>query len=435
MTSNGTNEEGSLSPSQKLIKEKDVKAALLSDKGSSVVFKSYEIKDFTNKGDNYASVVSSVEVKYESEGHENSVTYVVKLNPCRAEMMEIFSKLTFEKEIGLYTKVIPMINEELLRVGLSKLKTAQCYHYVETPKEEVMYLEDLRAEGYKMADRQKGLDSDHVVRVLKELANLHAASQLLFSRGKYQDFDQDVEFPELKEFFTAGESAMDEMGDIIQNGSEMFDPADCPPQMLKFVEKYKGKSKQVLVNELKFSERFKTICHGDCWTNNFLFRYSPEGEVQDCRLLDFQVARIGSPALDLNYFLFSSTSRDLRKEHLHQFFLEYYAQFASAMAAGGVSMKFTFDELKEEYRAKHAFGLVMGMMVIPATLIAKEDAIEFDLKEGEDFEEKMKEWSVIFKKSIKQSESYKPRYVGMVEDIAEAGFFDDYKFVVETQEP
>merc|ERR1719376_1302604 len=198
-------------PSHKLIRTDDVKIALKKDKGSNAVLKSFEIKDFTSKGDNYASLVTSIEVKYDSDGVQRSVTYVVKVNPCRSELMEGISKITFEKEIGFYTQVLPLINSELVRVGYSKIKAAQCYHYVETPKEQVIFLEDLRGYGYKMADRQKGIDFEHVVLILKEMAALHAASQLLFARGKYRGCDHTL-FPGLREIMTAKETGLENWG-------------------------------------------------------------------------------------------------------------------------------------------------------------------------------------------------------------------------------
>jgi len=413
-------------PSHSLIEECDVKTALRNDKGDAALLKSFEIRDFTSKGDNYAAVVTSVLVKYELEGEERSVSYVVKLNPCRhMELMEKVAKLTFDKEIGFYTKIIPMLNKELDRIDYSKLKVADCYHCVETPKKQAIYLEDLRQTGFKMADRQKGMDSKHVIILMKELAKLHAASSMLFSKRDLRDFNEEENFPELKEFLTAEGGAFD-FGCIIKNGCEIFEVENLHPKMQKFVENYNGKSKDIFVREMIYSEKFKTICHGDCWTNNFLFRYSPDGEVEECRLLDLQIGRIGSPALDLNYLLFTSTTRQTRQAHLHRFLLEYYSEFASALAAGGLPLKFTLDELKREYRAKHAFGLLMGIMVIPATLVNKEETPDFTFEEGDDMEEKMKEYQSFFREQLKKSDNYEPRFVGMVEDLVECGFFDKY---------
>ncbi|MPC88588.1 hypothetical protein E2C01_083503 [Portunus trituberculatus] len=59
-----------------LVTENHVRAALIADKGAAARLTSYKVVDFTKKGDNYACVVSSVEVKYELDGQSCEVVYV-----------------------------------------------------------------------------------------------------------------------------------------------------------------------------------------------------------------------------------------------------------------------------------------------------------------------------------------------------------------------
>ena len=49
-----------------------------------------------------------------------------------------------------------------------------------------------------------------------------------------------------------------------------------------------------------------------------------EEEVQDLKLIDFQVSRFTTPVLDLSYFLGSSTNAELRKQ-LPDLLLFYYS--------------------------------------------------------------------------------------------------------------
>ena len=48
--------------------------------------------------------------------------------------------------------------------------------------------------------------------------------------------------------------------------------------------------------------RFQTIIHGDAWTNNAMFKFE-NGQAVDIAMLDFQIVRITSPAVDLAYLL------------------------------------------------------------------------------------------------------------------------------------
>ena len=60
------------------------------------------------------------------------------------------------------------------------------------------------------------------------------------------------------------------------------------------------------------------MLHGDFWFNNMLFRYADDdGETPvSCSVIDLAIGFHGSPANDLIYFLYMSTTPMLRKTHL-----------------------------------------------------------------------------------------------------------------------
>ncbi|KAB7500119.1 hypothetical protein Anas_04961, partial [Armadillidium nasatum] len=64
-----------------LVTDSLVKSALVKDKGKEAELLSFEVKPFTQKGDNYLSVVSEVLVRYRLNGSEIDASYVAKINP------------------------------------------------------------------------------------------------------------------------------------------------------------------------------------------------------------------------------------------------------------------------------------------------------------------------------------------------------------------
>lgn len=66
------------------------------------------------------------------------------------------------------------------------------------------------------------------------------------------------------------------------------------------------------------------ITHGDVWQNNILFKYDEDGKPTEICLLDWQVARLASPIIDLVYFMFLCTTKELRDAHYDNFLNIYH---------------------------------------------------------------------------------------------------------------
>ena len=61
-------------------------------------------------------------------------------------------------------------------------------------------------------------------------------------------------------------------------------------------------------------------------------RYGEDGETPvSCALIDLAIGYHGSPANDLVYFLYMSTTPMLRKMHLEHFLGYYHDQFVSSL--------------------------------------------------------------------------------------------------------
>ena len=62
--------------------------------------------------------------------------------------------------------------------------------------------------------------------------------------------------------------------------------------------------------------RFNTICHGDMWMGNLMFKdgAGDADSEKECVIIDFHSAQFLSPATDLAHLLLTSTSRAYRQE-------------------------------------------------------------------------------------------------------------------------
>ncbi|XP_068230150.1 uncharacterized protein [Palaemon carinicauda] len=352
------------------ITEECVKEALEEDKGRSAKLLSWKTENFTKKGDNYMTVVKSLKVKYKSDQRENEKSYVTKTlghNPMKA--FRDITKMGFHKEAQFYSEVAPALNVQLTEVGQLPLRIPACYYTSLELKEEVIILEDLRSRGFQMYDRRKEMDVAHITLVLKELARLHASSFLLRSNDGYENLEEVYKFITVDWINLNDESikfSRELFEGFIENAVAILNKVGKYKQAIDWLNKLKPNVHTKVEEQLmQKSPQFSVICHGDCWNNNTLFRYNDKGHPAEVVLLDLQLTRIASLATDLNYLTFTSLEGLDRRKNINSYLKTYYMTFQEILEAGGLKMPFTYEELLEEYKAKHVFGIMSALEIVP----------------------------------------------------------------------
>lgn len=104
----------------------------------------------------------------------------------------------------------------------------------------------------------------------------------------------------------------------------------------KYVERLKnfigsGSFFHRMVELVNFNPSLKVLCHGDCWTNNFLYVYDDDNNIQETCLVDFQLIRYGSPAMDLSNLIFCCTDKSLRRNHQTALLQLYHKELIKSM--------------------------------------------------------------------------------------------------------
>ncbi|XP_064121425.1 uncharacterized protein LOC135225828 isoform X3 [Macrobrachium nipponense] len=408
---------------QSLIAEESVKKVLETDKGSDVLLKSWKVVDFTKPGDNYTCFVTSVEVKFsKGNGEDCEVTYIVKLNAQRK--MEGFPDMTpflFTKEGKFYEQLVPVLNEALTAAGQKPLRFPRCFLVLLEEGKEQIYFEDLRARGFKMFDRRKGMSKDHCALVLAELARLHGASYLLrkkFLEGRPAAEKYDFLAQDFFNFFPKAEDLFLPMLESnVDTGIMMLEKVGGYEKAIEWLKPFKLEIGNVFSTGMQ-SERYSTICHGDCWNNNILFKYDDEGRPVDLMLVDLQMCREVSLACDLNYFLYTSVTGDVRRPNIDHFMSIYHSTYKGVLEAGGLPMYFNQEELLEEFRGKNKTGLVFALGLIPALLMEPDEVPELS---DRDLDELMQELRMITLSKLKTHPLCKPRYLSIFDEFMETG--------------
>ncbi|XP_070138160.1 uncharacterized protein [Drosophila bipectinata] len=271
-----------------------------------VKVRSFKPEMGSGAGDNYATIMLRVKIEVElKDGKEKEVSYMVKL----PHQLDIYKEMIknsniFDTERFMYNDVVPEMEEMYREVGVDITFGAKAYD-LKNAQSDYVVLEDLGQKGFKNANRLEGLDQAHTERVLKKLAQWHAASVVrVATKGPY---------PQARTMGMFNPNNRPIMKEISKGMGEKF--LKCCPSFKgneAYIEKVKALQPELvdrvfdLFSKVKTTE-FNVLNHGDFWCNNVMFQYDDHGEIEEVYLIDFQFPNYGTVAQDLTNFLISST--------------------------------------------------------------------------------------------------------------------------------
>lgn len=253
-----------------------MKEALAADKGSKAHLNSWSVEGIVGRGDNYASHMSCIKVKFSLDDEDFDVNYVVKINPCRnLGSFREFTRTIFKKEINFYMSLLPEMNLALTDVGQKALRFPRCYHVSRETDRELIFMEDLRDRGFRMVARTEGLDIAHTTLALDELARLHAASLLVQAKLSNQDLTHQHDYL-LKDLTTHDdknpEALLPMFQGYLRQAAALMSQIKGYEKVVSWIESLKPRMREVL-EEQTSRGKYNAVCHGDCWSNNLLFRW------------------------------------------------------------------------------------------------------------------------------------------------------------------
>ncbi|XP_013107731.2 uncharacterized protein LOC106087286 [Stomoxys calcitrans] len=269
-------------------------------------------------GENYASNMLKVQLDIEMiDGSADKLTFMLKV-PNKYEIMQEQWEAwgLFERESQMYNQIVPQF-ENLYKFYGKDLKFGAKFYCLPVSDKHIM-LEDLTRRGFKSLKRQDGLDMEHCKSVLKRMAQWHAASaaciqlkdELTKMRGVLNVRAKDL----LHQMF------VDAMKGLLKATKQL-------PGHQEYFDKLNKLSSNILdkvyLNCQWDESEFNVLNHGDCWSNNIMFQYDGESRLQATYFVDLQVPLYGSPAMDLYYFILSSSKLDLKIAHFDEM-IKYY---------------------------------------------------------------------------------------------------------------
>ncbi|EDW84848.1 uncharacterized protein Dwil_GK12927 [Drosophila willistoni] len=293
-----------------------------------------DIKPATSNGENFASVLTRINVDYFTDILKNEpqhATFLVKTtlaeNDPASHLLKDYG--IYVREMIMYEEVLPQLAELLRRELHDERKLFAATVCVDRPKNSITF-EDLGLEQYKLVNRLDKLDLPHTHLVLEKLAQFHALSAALNER-KPGIFSKNYD----RNFFNRHTRGYQSVYENLLRGLSRSLELDND---LK--KRYQLKINKLIDRIMDYGEKstdirksdFVTLLHGDVWSTNLMFNYNAQDEPSNCILIDFQFCVWNSPALDLHYFFNSSIHEDLRLNHQTELVQFYYNHLVRALA-------------------------------------------------------------------------------------------------------
>jgi hypothetical protein len=190
----------------------------------------------------------------------------------------------FDRESGAYMKIIPAIYRLLNNKSPGGFKpfTPRCLYYLSGSPALALVLDDLKEQGFRMADRTVGLDMQHCMLAVKALAQLHAASAVLHLK------DPEIFKPFNESFFSERQRKPIELifqGNLKSLAKEVEKWPLFNERFACKLHRVADKAADFMIKLLQRDDNdFNVFVHGDLWINNFMFRHSDDThEVMDVR--------------------------------------------------------------------------------------------------------------------------------------------------------
>ncbi|KAJ8926046.1 hypothetical protein NQ315_009901 [Exocentrus adspersus] len=327
----------------------------------------YEITvhDANKKGEGYLGEILFLRLE-EKNNSKQVLELVVKQAFTKQEIRNVtLIREVFQNEIYFYTHVWQCLNkfQERIPSRYQFRKVAKCFASVLDDKAEKIVLENLKFQGFELQDKAVPLSKEQFELIMKEYGKFHALS---FAYKALYPEDYAELTKELKDVYSRFIASQEfQAGIKITNEICIENLQGCIDE--KIMEKYKlypENCVEMFQDSIDRTTKYTVITHGDCWSNNMMFKYDEQRRLTDVRFLDFQLVREGSPCCDLSYTLYSGAPKEVLQDFEH-YLQVYHDSLSDTLRAFGCDPDklFPFRELKNDWKKYCKLGFMMGIMI------------------------------------------------------------------------
>ncbi|XP_055605522.1 uncharacterized protein LOC129753701 [Uranotaenia lowii] len=345
-------------------------------KDESLTVSSFGIVPALAKGQNFSSDILRVRINFvDGTGEEKVKTYIVKTvleNESMAEMLEEYD--VFQREICVYKDILPKVQRILISSGCDIKLTPAALAIGDTNPKHFVF-EDLTSQNFIAADRKTGLNYQQLQMILRKLALFHATTAYLYSldpktmeNHHIPNISEDVKY-----FHAFFRNSVIACAQLAQNWSTTS--GSIAKKLMDLEKTVISKCSEVYTAD---ANTFNVLNHADLSINNVMLKFDDKGNTTDCLLVDFALTFFGSPALDLSYLLYTSSSEEVTTDQFDLLIQDYYCHLVDCLKKIGYPKKMpTLLDIQVEMLRKGFVGVLYVTFMLPLRML--EDTAHADM--------------------------------------------------------
>ncbi|KAK5642413.1 hypothetical protein RI129_008580 [Pyrocoelia pectoralis] len=330
------------------------------------------VESASKLGENWLGLLNSLTIEYENIDKNKIKLYLVaKVAPHQTAYRDALQiREVYIREIFFYNSVIPEFRKLQEERRLPQIFNPFPKLYATTTEEfrEGVLMADMKKKGFRVYNHRVNTDYPHTLMAIKELGKFHALSYALKAHKpeafKYLLLNCEESF--FKGLHDSLVSIVTKLGNIVLKAYDQVEDKEHYDALRNSINGVSNTLKFVF--SLKNHEEYAVINHGDYEVRNILYKYEdstqPTVPTELC-MLDWQLSRAGSPALDILMFIFVCTDKEFRDRHYLDLIHEYYHSFSSLLGQLGCNPDsfLPFSVLLDHLKQFAPYGLYMAIWV------------------------------------------------------------------------
>lgn len=211
--------------------------------------------------------------------HGENVNVIVKQAPMeKLHREQALTELAYKNEIHFYSNAVPQLKqfEQDHKITESGVQVPEYITSSDKPGEELVALKDLNDEGYVLKDKHEVLDERHLNLIFKNYGRFHATSFCL-KKKKPEQFQQLIQpFQNMWEKNLSSNVFVESYRQLVETTARVLNPVTYSHIHEKLKPYYESSEslKQIFLDSVKYKNEYGCLLHGDCWSNNMMFKYN-----------------------------------------------------------------------------------------------------------------------------------------------------------------